>query len=251
MKKPKDGIVVSNELFKEYHNFKNGKSFDKKKIMRLFHFYKREILTTIRQYREAEIELDNALKQQLAHNELRSQSLEELAAKYSVYKVILCTDKDEFPYVNIMNDHQRLENNFTASFDINENREFAILHLSAMCGKAESVFIYDSYFANNQNNVSLLKKILPSKRLDIEYYFGRDVDDANDIVRSLHDSCPDWTLHKATKLINNRHDRYLIIDDTVEIILSSGFEYLGDTRKEFTYIVRTIEESRFKHMIQR
>ena len=36
----------------------------------------------------------------------------------------------------------------------------------------------------------------------------------------------------------NLHDRYLIIDNKIEIILTSGFDYLFDNSKDFTYIVR-------------
>ena len=41
------------------------------------------------------------------------------------------------------------------------------------------------------------------------------------------------------------HDRYLIIDDKVEIILTSGFYYLNELNKEISYIVRLIDSHRF------
>jgi len=34
-------------------------------------------------------------------------------------------------------------------------------------------------------------------------------------------------------------DRYLLIDNNIEIILTSGFDNLFDENKDFTYIVRT------------
>lgn len=36
----------------------------------------------------------------------------------------------------------------------------------------------------------------------------------------------------------NLHDRYLIIDNKIEIILTSGIDNLIDDSKDFTYIVR-------------
>lgn len=41
------------------------------------------------------------------------------------------------------------------------------------------------------------------------------------------------------------HDRYLVLDDKLEIILTSGFDYLVKTEKEFTYIVRPVSTQRF------
>ena len=40
------------------------------------------------------------------------------------------------------------------------------------------------------------------------------------------------------------HDRYIVIDNKMEIILSSGFMYLELTGKELTYVVRPVQENR-------
>ena len=48
-------------------------------------------------------------------------------------------------------------------------------------------------------------------------------------------------IDKAHNLNNkNTHDRYIMIDNNIEIILTSGIDYLFDTSKDFTYIIREI-----------
>lgn len=36
---------------------------------------------------------------------------------------------------------------------------------------------------------------------------------------------------------DDHHDRYIIIDNGMQILLSSGFEYLGQSSKDFTYVI--------------
>jgi hypothetical protein len=51
--------------------------------------------------------------------------------------------------------------------------------------------------------------------------------------------CKDWIIKEDRRnTYKNYHDRYLLIDNQIEIILTSGFDYLFDENKEFTYIVR-------------
>lgn len=57
--------------------------------------------------------------------------------------------------------------------------------------------------------------------------------------------CDLWALTKNPRMIS-RHDRYLIVDDKLEIILTSGFDHLNDSSGDFTYIVRHVDSHRFK-----
>lgn len=133
MGKVLNGVVVENDLFQEYHKFQKGKDCDHKKIRQLLHYYKNRIVSNIRQYEENNVELAINLKSEMAHAGLKRQSLEDMAENCTLYKIILSTTRDTFPYVNIMNEKQRLENNYSASFDMAESRDFAIRHLTAIC----------------------------------------------------------------------------------------------------------------------
>lgn len=235
-----NGIVIDNDLFREYHKFQKGEEFDKKKIKQLLHYYKKSIISNIKQYEDNGIELAANLKSQMAHSGLRRQSLEELAENCTFYKIILSSTTNNFPYVNIMDDKQRLENNYSASFDIAEQRELAIKHLTSICLHAKKITLYDKYFSLKERNVELMNRILPQKNLEIIY---NDIDDRH--IKLMKQNCGQWTFIKNPRM-TNRHDRYLIVDDKLEIVLTSGFDHLNDTSGDFTYIVRYVDSPRFK-----
>ena len=175
----------------------------------------------------------------MAHSGLKRQSLEELAENCTLYKIILSSTKNTFPYVNIMDDKQRLENNYSASFDMAEPRELAIKHLTSICLHAKKIVLYDKYFSSKERNLALMNKILPQKKLEIIY---NDIDEQD--IKSMEQNCSQWHFTKNPRM-TNRHDRYLIVDDKLEIILTSGFDHLDDTSRDFTYIIRYVDYPRF------
>lgn len=234
-----NGIVIDDDLFREYHKFQKGEKFDQKKIKQLLHYYKKSLISNIKQYEDNGIELSPNLKSQMAHSGLRKQSLEELAENCTLYKIILSSTKNTFPYVNIMDEKQRLENNYSASFDMAEPRELAIKHLASICLHAKKIVLYDKYFSSKETNIDLINKILPKKKLEIIY---NDINENH--INLMQQNCSQWSFTKNPRM-TNRHDRYLIVDDQLEIILTSGFDHLNDTSGDFTYIVRYIETSRF------
>lgn len=235
-----NGVVLDDDLFLEYHKFQKGEAFDKKKIRQLLHYFKKEIVSNIRQYQTNGVNLPPNLKAQMTHAGLRMQSLEDLAENCTWYKIILSATKDTFPYINIMKDNQILENNYSASFDMAEPRELAIKHLTSMCLHAKRIVIYDKYFSNQERNITLIKRILPQKKLDIIYNTIRQ-----EHVDELTKWCTLWNLIPNPQM-TNRHDRYLIIDNRLEIILTSGFDHLNDSSSDFTYIIRNVAQPRFK-----
>lgn len=99
--------------------------------------------------------------------------------------------------------------------------------------------LYDRYFSNEIGNVDLLEKILPKKKLEIIYNTISDND-----INILKQRCDQWKFTK-NPLMKNRHDRYLIVDEKLEIILSSGFDHLNETSSDFTYVIRPIQKPRF------
>lgn len=246
MAKVFDGVVVSDILFSEYHKFRNGGSCNTDMIKRLLHYYKHEIVSNIGQYEKNNVSIEPNLKVGLARAGLKKQTLEDLAENNTIYKIILSTERNDFPYINIMNDDQKLENNFSSSFDISEKRKRAFEHLTAICKHAKKITVYDKYFSNGKNNVSVLERIFPQKKLDIHYNYDstkdKGINDAD--ILALKAVCSDWTFIKDN-YVTGRHDRYLIIDDRLEVILSSGFDHLNDDSGDLTYIIRPVKSPRF------
>lgn len=227
-------FVLSDELQKEYCNFKEGKVCDRNLIENLLHYYKPSILTNTSQLKRIGKDTSKQLETTLRKSGFTTQSLEDLAQN-TTYKIILCTDKNHYPYVNINGD--KIENNLTACFFKRENRQKAIEHITALCRKAKNISIYDKYSFLNGANIELLKSILPLKELSITY------DSQYINVVALQEYCAKWTFIDRT--LPEYHDRYLVVDDKIEIILTSGFDYLIRNEKEFTYIVRPVSRQRF------
>lgn len=227
-------FVLSDQLQEEYCNFKEGKVYDRSLIENLLHYYKPSILTNTSQLKRIGRSMSPQLETTLRKSGFTTQSLKDLAQN-TVYKIILCTDKDSYPYVNINGD--KIENNLTACFFKRESRLKAIEHITALCRKAKRICVCDKYSFQNNDNIELLKDILPLKDLTIVY------DSQYMTIDLLQKHCEKWTFSDRT--LSEYHDRYLVIDDKLEIILTSGFDYLVKTEKEFTYIVRPVSMRRF------
>ena len=230
-------MVLSDELLKEYFKFEHGENCDKRVIEQLLRLYKPVIITNKAQYTRIGKELSRKLNYVLTVNSLKSQSLEELASK-TTHKIILDTTRNDFPFVNINQDI--IESNLTSSLDRNDSRKKSILHIKALCESAKNIHIYDKYFnSNGDRNTEVLKQILPQKKLVI--WFG-DILIEDRFTQKLRQHCTDWEIQ--TTAMKSYHYRYIVIDDKIEILLSSGFHYLANIENDLTYVVREVSQNR-------
>lgn len=233
-------LVLSDELLSEYYKFTSNSNFDRNLIEKLFNYYKPTYITNKAQLERINHSSDKNLVSSLIKSGLKNQTLEELASK-TKYKIILSTDRNDYPYVNINDDN--IEKNFTGTFLRNESRDKAIKHIKALCKEAEKfIIVYDKYFNEKDDNADTLINLLPKHKLEIIYQLDTFSQEQKD---KLQKACPTWTLRDEN--FQDCHDRYLIIDNKVEIILTSGFWYLNNLSKEITYIVRLIKNIRFNN----
>jgi hypothetical protein len=163
-------------------------------------------LTNVKQLKRIEYK-DHSLLQALAAQDFISQSLEKLAEQ-TRYKLILNTEKSDFPYVNILKDS--IEKNFSLTFRVGENRDKAIQLITALCANAKFIYLTLLHEDHLTSKVSEIKKIYAGWKIKLD---------------SRH------TFSKS-------HDRYLLIDNQIEIILSSGFQYLFAMDKDLTCLIR-------------
>lgn len=239
------GLVLSDDLQKAYLDFKRNCDFDRDVVTKLLNYYKGPFVTNISQLRRLNVDISPSLHQLLRSAGYTTQSLEELAAAKTIYKLILSEDQNTFPFVNINGD--AIENNLTGSFYRGQSREKAINHIKKLCSKADEICLYDKYIVSsgssqtNQQVLTFLASLLPHKKLKIVYQDGHLIDKD---VSVLQATCDKWEFEKRTH-IPDHHDRYLIIDNKIEIILTSGFSSLINNTKEMTYIVRVVESNRF------
>ena len=160
-------VVLSDELLDQFYLFKKNGHYDEKLVQRLLRYYKPLYLTNISQLERIGHEPDPTLRINLLKSDYKSQSLEELA-KITQFKIILCTDRTDFPYVNINGDV--IESNYSGTFLRSDSRLKAISHIKALCADAKNkVIVYDKYFSNQRNNIEILKGILPKRKLEIEF----------------------------------------------------------------------------------
>jgi hypothetical protein len=177
---------------------------------------------------------DQALEQQLAQAGLKSQSLEELSDK-TLYKLILDTQNSEYPFVNIFNDP--IQSNFAATYRKSVQRNKAQQHIRSLLSDCETIFLYDRFFKDNwRTTKKFFKELIPFKKLSVFYTEGH-LDGLESEIKAIYNG---WNIKKDTHNIDfrNLHDRYLVIDNTIEIILTSGFDYLFDESKDFSYVLR-------------
>lgn len=239
MAKRNKGVVLSDELFRQYYAFKSKQEFDEQKVRAMLHYFKDSLYTNLRQYQECDIEPDSqSLKNQLAHNSNKKKVEKELA-KETIYKIVLTTDKDTFPYVNVMSGNDKIENCLYGSFDNGENRTKAIDHIKAVCEDASKVIVYDNFFDQNFDNVDMLIQLLPKHKLEIHCYKFSQAQESK--LKAAH---ADWNVIIETR-DERKHDRYIDIDGKIEILLSSGFDHLALNDKDFAYVIRPVEKSRF------
>jgi hypothetical protein len=227
-------LALSDELLKVYFDFKAGSVSDTRLLEKFLSYYHAPFITSVNQL-EAINHQNSSLMQQLAAQGYISDTVGQLAQK-TIYKIILNTERSDYPYVNILND--KIEKNFSLSFKCLENRNKAHALIRALCADATSILIYDIYFEENWSTTKEFFQLLPTKKLTI--YFG--INPKQTIKTELKNTCPQWTIKQDTQnKLKNSHDRYLIIDNKIEIILSSGFYYLFKSNKDLNCLIREIK----------
>ncbi|GFO73457.1 hypothetical protein BMR02_13395 [Methylococcaceae bacterium HT1] len=224
-------LVLSDDLLQLFLNFKNGKVNNPNLVEKFLNYYHVPHLTCVNQLKRIGNE-DTALLQLLASQGYIAQSLEDLVTK-TRYKLILNTEKYDYPYVNI--DQDKVEKNFTLTFGIGENRDKAIQLITALCLDAKFILIFDRYFCDRWNNTkNLFQKVIPHKNITLLHddHLTNKTSEIKKINRT-------WTIKcDKKKTFINAHDRYLLIDNKIEIILSSGFDNLFSTNKDLTCVIR-------------
>lgn len=257
-------FVLSDDLYYEYHKYKHasdfGGDFDKGLINKLLPFRLSEFRTNKAQLLRAGIEFSSlsvSLQKALGSN-LSNLSIEELAKKTD-YKLIITREngKTSFPYINIGKNYMDpIVMSVTGKFTRGTRRIKALKHIQSLCQGAQKIYLYDKYLLNNEH-FHILKDILPN-RADLSVYYvanqrinGRESGNQ----AQLDTSAIVYLKENGLGLVHfkeisqeeipqyaagNLHDRYLRIDDKFEILLSSGFYYLGNNNKDITYVVRPI-----------
>lgn len=241
-------VVLDDDLYLEYHAYKNstdGKGFSKDIVSKILRFSGNAVLSNLAQFErlgligDADTTLAIALRKDTQN---KRKNLEELAQNTSC-KIILTNDsaKTVYPYVNINDDE--IEMVMGGFIMRGTSRAKGIAHIKSLCADAKEVMVYDKYFSeasNLQNNVDTLTSILPTARkIEITYHKDTTLNPphfTDECITKIQDKAAAWVFYD--RKLPEHHDRYLVINNKIEIILTSGFDYMTRTDKELSYIVR-------------
>lgn len=234
-------FALSDKLCKEYMLFKqHDNSYDKSLVSKLLRYYTGiEFIYNHNQIDRIDVEISKHLYDNIKRERtLRGKSIEDLSKK-TEYKLILTDDNSNYPYVNINNDN--ILTCVTGCFLQNDARNKAVEHIRSLCANAREITIYDAYL-HSGNNIDGLKYILPNKNCTVNYVSGHILSTQ---IPDLKSQFPLCTFNVIRNTDTHHHDRYIIIDKKIEVMLSSGFEHFISSTKDLTYVIRPITSSRF------
>ena len=224
-------VALEDNLYAAFHAFKHREPHDTQMVEKLLHLYKPPHITNVSQLARLCIE-DAPLEMQLVQSGFLNQTPEELASK-TIYKVLLSDCGNEFPRVNINGD--QLQNNYTLTCKPGESRKKALAHIRALLKDTKDVLICDKYMMGNWDLSKKLFDFFPKQELSIYFAYELDKQYKAEIKKLLGKSKLKSLLRNPYR---NLHDRYLLIDRKMEIVITSGIDYLFDDTKECTLVFR-------------
>jgi hypothetical protein len=205
----------------------------------------------VRQKQLEELQYDAAFIKQLAtHNSLLKlidvDTVLEQVNK-TKFKLLLTIgdveDTDEFTIVDARQP-SGLDVAYFETFLSGQDRNKAILHIKALLSDKQNIEIYDPYLVDKFNKVkTILINILHQQAHVFIYSYFKTDNEKQQIASQIRNHV------KKIKCFNydgkNMHDRYIKANNRkgakdLEVILSSGFEYLADNDKDITYMIKDL-----------
>lgn len=230
------GMVLDHNLFVEYCKYQRNEAYDRSLVNKIMTYYHNGFLTNVGQYAHNGIRIERNLRSTLARNGLTTQSLEELAG-LTTYKIVLTDKQTRFPFVNI--NEGRFTSALTTFYKGDEERAAAADYLKHLCKEAKkSILLYDKYIKATDNLADLLRYFIPNKQIQLIVPFNKVDDNCRKAMKVTHDKLSFVDLGAVPQ----HHDRYLIVDESIEVVLTSGFEYLQNQRKEISLIIRPVRD---------
>lgn len=232
----KYGMVLDHNLFVEYWKFRRGEGYNMPLVNKILTYYHNEFLTNVGQFVHNGVQIDRRLKKELAQNGFVNQNLQELAA-LTTYKIILTDGHTNYPYVNI--NEGRFNPAMTTFYAGDMERDAARDYLRNLCyGAKKSILLYDGYINVAHDLDNLLRYIIPNKQILFLFSFAKITEEHRNELQRTHDKLS----FKDLGAVQKHHDRYLIIDDSIEVVLTSGFEYLQNQKKEISLVIRPVKD---------
>lgn len=173
---------------------------------------------------------------------LTGTALEQAMLNSSKLKIKLTATNSPAPCphceVNILDKRENFTLNYTMKCKAGESRDRAIKHIRTLVESAETnLHLIDRYLNDDYiKQLACLLSGLKVKSIDIA-----TGEKNRELVRVALNKIPIQNLNHV-RPYNSRtmHDRYIQIDNKLEILLSSGFDGLFFSDKDFSYSVRVL-----------
>lgn len=245
-------IVLEEKLVEAFFDFYEDKGKIAKDLkMRLFKFLKPFNITReqLEKYYKKFADLPDELKvheltenqywfvvnkelyQDLTVTNPFSREILERLVSLSTYKVFLASRPYDYNFKEINIASSSVQFSFVEKISKNNQiaRQKVQDHLKQLLKGAKKIIIKDNYCKDYIDKIKSLFQEVKISNCDIVIYAERDSESK---IKNIFPEA-EFKLYDHKTM----HDRYLCINDKIEIILTSGFEYLFNDKKELTYII--------------
>ncbi len=237
-------LVLDDNLLAFFYKIKSGAvSPDELNTQQLSDFFKfyRPHLTNLQQIERLEKnkvlapEIISRIKPVLAKQ--MTQSRLELGdlLKHTDLKLVLTEDKvlTDSHYVDIHN--TMFDAHYIISVKKNACRNNLLKYLESLLLECKSELVIRDKHIHTKPFFSDFFKLFPSKKINIYHsHFDQTT------CTKMKKHCSAWVIKPDTMHYSDLHDRYIRIDNKIEIIVSSGVDYLFDKSKEVTCVFRCL-----------
>jgi len=237
-------IAISCELLEQYFAYQKGEisKYNKEEIANLLKYI---MPLTIGKYQKERLNLSDELVKMYADGSImkfRNYNKEDNLIKNTELKIMLTNNKNEYPYINVNDDI--IKTKYSGTFYKEDNRNKAEKHIKVLLENANNIFIYDNHISKPNVFIGFkdfFNELVPRKQLNIYFPQNRQFTQQQKVeLLNIYNQW-EFKIDRQFQRYYNSHDRYLIIDNKIELIFTSGIEYLFDDGKDFTYIINVKE----------
>lgn len=254
-------IVIDETLFREFFKFYlRRKDVDRSLVGNLFCKIQPFLITTSQL---ASCDITDVLQQYMINSGpwisyVPSNSnlkpfdpilLKEMVAASKLKVMLTHNAVSNAPYKTVcINDQTKEQFSFAATYKSRESRAEAVTHLQVlMQGAKTNIHIHDKYLniPDAKKIANMLSKI--DAAVQVHFFVGGGMSQSQKPIKHALSNLPPFVSVTGKKRMKvkpyaggSKHDRYIQIDNTLEIILSGGFDHLFSDQKDFTYVVRVI-----------
>lgn len=225
--------LLDDELTKLYHDFKRGQTVEPRLLQRFLRCYRPPHHTNAAQLKRCAVD-DTSLLAALMSSQSSNLSLEALSEQ-TLFKYVLSVKQSTPPFIDI--NSKQVATELIYSLKKDEIRTQLEDHLKRLLADAKLVVIADKYLNENEKSaLRFFEFFTGPTTVFLSYPLSAEIKNK---IKKMN---KEITL-KSDSSTNYKqlHDRYILIDRKVEIILTSGVDYIFDESKECTAIIRAVK----------